>query len=247
MEYQKFRYLQDINNLQFFDPYTETWNALSDENRATLVALFESTQTLTFPGLRKALGLHRRAEFNLERSEVKKLKGNTTACKIRKILPEWDAFSEDKQYALVEDLLTIQKKSVLKKRLIDHWQFDSTTAVKLCMVEFEPGHGNFSTKAVRKLLPYLEQGKILSEARLEAGYGYEQKAITAEDRLGPPPTIANPIVQKGLHELRRVVNAIIAEYGKPDAVRIEMARDLEMNTKRYTAFLQTAKCEHQSQ
>ena len=237
LEYQQFRYLQDINNLQFFDPYTETWSALSDENRATLVTLFESTPTLTFPGLRRALGLARTTEFNLEKSEVKKLKGNTTACKIRKVLPEWDAFSQDKQYALVEDLLTIQKKSVLKKRLIGHWQFDSATAVNLCMVEFEPGHGNFSTKAVRKLLPYLEQGKILSDARMEAGYGYEQEAITAEDRLGPPPTIANPIVQKGLYELRRVVNAIIAEYGKPDAIRIEMARDLEMNTKRYAARL----------
>ena len=51
-----------------------------------------------------------------------------------------------------------------------------------------------------------------------------------------PPEIANPIVQKGLHELRRLVNAIISEYGKPDVIRIEMARDLEMNTKRYQAF-----------
>lgn len=241
LEYQKFRYLQDINNLQFFDSYTETWSPLSEEDRATLATLFENTRKPTFAGLRKALGLVRTTEFNLEKSEVKKLKGNTTACAIRKVLPEWDAFSEDKQYALVEDLLTIQKKSVLKKRLLSHWQFDSATAVQLCMVEFESGHGNFSTKAVRKLLPYLEQGKILPDARKEAGYGYEQEAITAQDRLGPPPTIANPIVQKGLHELRRVVNAIIAEYGKPDAVRIEMARDLEMNTKRYAAFLKQQK------
>jgi CRISPR-associated endonuclease Csn1 len=36
-----------------------------------------------------------------------------------------------------------------------------------------------------------------------------------------------------MHELRRVVNAVIKQYGKPDVVRIEMARDLEMNTKRY--------------
>ena len=242
LEYQKFRYLQDINNLQFFDPHTETWSPLSDEDRATLATLFEGTPTLTFARLRKALGLARTTEFNLERSEVKKLKGNTTACAIRKVLPEWDEFSQDKQYALVEDLLTIQKKAVLKKRLIGHWKFDSTTAVKLCMVKFEPGHGNFSTKAIRKLLPYLERGMILSDARVEAGYGYEQEAVTAKDRLGSPPTIPNPIVQKGLHELRRVVNAIITEYGKPDAIRIEMARDLEMkNTKRHAAFLKQQK------
>jgi len=32
------------------------------------------------------------------------------------------------------------------------------------------------------------------------------------------------------------MNAIISEYGKPDIIRIEMARDLEMNTKKYKAF-----------
>ena len=115
MEYQRFRYLQDINNLQFFDPHTETWRSLSDEDRATLAALFENTAAPTFAGLRRALGPARATEFNLERAEVKKLKGNTTACKIRKVLPTWDDFSEDKQCDLVEDLLTIQKKSVLKK------------------------------------------------------------------------------------------------------------------------------------
>ena len=242
LEYQKFRYLQDINNLQFFDPQAEAWNRLSDEGRTRLTELFEERQPkLTITALRNALGLNRNTEFNLEKSEVKKLKGNTTACAIRAVLPEWDKFSQDKQYALVEDLLTIQKKAVLKKRLLSYWKFDSATAVRLCMVEFEPGHGNLSTKAIRKLLPYLEQGKILSDARVEAGYGYEQEAVTPEDRLGPPPPIPNPIVQKGLHELRRVVNAIIAEYGKPDAIRIEMARALEMNTKRYAAFLKQQK------
>ena len=68
-----------------------------------------------------------------------------------------------------------------------------------------------------------------------------------EERLGMPPEITNPIVQKGLHELRRLVNAIISEYGKPDVIRIEMARDLEMNTRRYQEFYQTAECKHKSQ
>lgn len=237
LEYQKFRYLQDINNLRYRAPHAEEWTSLGAEDRAVLADFFERNERVTHTALCRTLGLNRRTEFNLEKSEVKKLKGNTTACAMRKVLPAWDELSPDKQHALVEDLLTIQKKTALKKRLMSHWKLDSATAVRLCMVEFEPGHGNFSNKAVCKLLPYLEQGKILSEARAEAGYGYEQETIRAQDRLGPPPTVPNPIVQKGLHELRRVVNAIIAEYGKPDVIRIEMARDLEMNTKRYTAFI----------
>ena len=237
LEYQKFRYLQDINNLRYRAPRAEEWASLSAEDRAALAEFFEGNERVTHTALCRILGLNRRTEFNLEKSEVKKLKGNTTACAMRTVLPEWDSLSQEKQYALVEDLLTIQKKAALKKRLLSYWKFDSATAVRLCMVEFEPGHGNFSNKAIRKLLPYLEQGEILSEARVKAGYGYEQEAVTVMDRLGPPPTVPNPIVRKGLHELRRVVNAVIAEYGKPDVIRIEMARDLEMNTKRYAAFI----------
>ncbi len=105
--------------------------------------------------------------------------------------------------------------------------------IDLCLLEFEPSHSSLSIKAIRNLLPYLEAGQIYSDARQSAGYGYEVKETEVVDKLGMPPEIANPIVSKGLHELRRVVNALIAEYGKPDIIRIEMARDLEMNTKRY--------------
>jgi CRISPR-associated endonuclease Csn1 len=38
--------------------------------------------------------------------------------------------------------------------------------------------------------------------------------------------IANPTVHIGLNQIRKVVNALIAEYGKPAAVHIEVAREL---------------------
>lgn len=235
LECQRSRYLQDINNLRYFDPYTEKADQpLNVEQRQKLVELFESEPAITFGKIRKTLGFDKGYLFNLEQGN-KKLKGNITACEIRTVYPDWDTLDDASQQALVEDLLTIQKKSVLKKRLVTHWDIDKRTAVNLCMLEFEPGHSNLSSKATKKLLPYLEQGQIYSDARVSAGYGYERQAIAATDRLGPPPETSNPIVNKSLHELRRVVNAIIAEYGKPDIIRIEMARDLEMNTKRYKA------------
>ena len=236
LECQRFRYLQDINNLQYFDYYTEKNISLDDIAKQKLVHLFETTANVSFAGIRKALGFDKKIEFNLENGN-KKLKGNITACEIRKQLPDWDSFEESKQYDLVEDLLTIGKKSVLKNRLTGHWGVPVNTAVQLCLLEFEPGHSNHSVKAISKMLPFLKQGQIYSAARVSCGYGYEVTKINIADKLGTPPETSNPIVNKALHELRRLINAVIAEYGKPDAIRIEMARDLEMNTKRYQEFI----------
>ena len=235
LEYQRFRYLQDINNLEYFDPYSETWCRLSDDDREKLSVLFEKQPGLTFTKIRKALGLEKHHEFNLD-SGIKKLRGNTTACAIRDAYPNWDDLNAAQQQALVEDLVSIKKKSALKTRLQNHWKLDGEQAVRLCMVELEPDYGKVSMKAIRKLLPHLQVGKIYSDARVAAGYGYEPKEQQVQDRLGPPPELPNPIVNKALHELKRVVNALVAEYGKPDVIRIEMARDLEMNTQKYKDF-----------
>lgn len=237
LEYQRFRYWQDINHLQYFDPYTEEWLCLGEDDKAKLAQLFEQTNGVTFPKVRSTLGLDKKTEFNLESGGVKKLKGNTTVCSIREAYSEWDELTEDRQAALVEDLQSIKKKSALKKRLMNHWEMGGELAIKLCMVEFEPDHGSHSLKAINKLLPHLQQGMIYSNARVAAGYGYEVEEIEVQDKLGQPPVLPNPIVNKALHEVKRVVNALIAEHGKPDVIRIEMARDLEMNTKRYKSFI----------
>ena len=123
-EYQKFRYLQDINNLKYFDHYSEQWRELNQQDREKLIDLFESKAKPTFKtDIRNALGLPKGTEFNLD-TDNKKLRGNITACEIRSVFPAWDKLDADKRKALVEDMLTINKKSVLKKRLIDNWGMD---------------------------------------------------------------------------------------------------------------------------
>lgn len=240
LEVQRFRYLQDINNLQYFEREVEQWISLNDEQKQKLKIYFEFHPKITITSLKQELGLDRFHKINLE---TKNLKGNITACEIRSVIGDiWDGYSDEQQSQLFEDLFTIKKKSSLKARLITHWDFDKQTAVKLCLLEFEPSHSNLSLKAIKKLLPFLEQGLIYSRkdgetgelgALQAAGYQDEKEEVEYLDKLPQPPETSNPIVNKGMHEIRRVVNAIIKQYGKPDIVRIEMARDLEMNTQRY--------------
>ena len=238
-EMQRFRYLQDVNNLQYDATGDGRWEVLSAEQRAQLAAYFENNRGITAAKLKRELGLDKFGEINLE---SKNLKGNDTACKIRKVIgAQWNAMDAAAQLRLFEDLFSIRKKSALKTRLTGHWKFDAKTAVQLCLLEFEDGHGSLSLKAIKKLLPHLEKGMLDSEARVAAGYGYEKKETAPAGKLAAPPDTGNPIVNRALHELRRVVNAVIVKYGKPGEIRIEMARDLEMNTERAQAFIRRQK------
>ena len=231
LEVQKYRYLLDVNNLEYLDRHEEKYIPLDEQQRADLIDSLEHTSKMTVSAIKKKLGLDKFTEINLKE---KNIKGNITACEIRSVIGEqWDEMDDPTQHLLFEDLFTIKKKSALKMRLINHWDFDVQTAVRLCLLEFEPGHSSLSLKAIKRLLPYLEEGMRYSDARQKAGYGYEEKESDSREKLEAPPETANPIVNKGLHELRRVINALIKQHGKPDAIRIEMARDLEMNTQRY--------------
>lgn len=234
--FQRYRYLQDINSLRIFESYTSQWHGLAESDREKLIDLFEHDAKPTLAKIKKTLGLSRNHQLNFETATNKSFKGNLTATAIRKVYPLWDELSPNQQKALEEDLITFESKKALKTRLINHWKLDLETALNLCLIELEPEYSDLSLKAINKLLPFLEQGMIYSDARVAAGYGYEIKQVEVLDKLPAPPEIPNPIVMKGLHELKRVVNAIIKEYGKPDVIRLEMARDLEMNTKRYKAF-----------
>lgn len=240
LESQRFRYMQAICNLTYLNHRTETEERLSAGQIGRLSVLCETEADISFARIKELLGFDNSREFNQER-DIKKLNGNVTAWQIRKVFSGWDNLGAGQQQALVEDLLTINKKSVLKKRLLGHWDFDSATAAKLCQLSLEPGYSPLSSKAINKLLPFLYQGQSVAEARVSAGYGPEVQAVAQKDKLAVPPETANPVLQKGLHELRRLINALVAEYGKPDAIRIQMARELKMNSKRYAAFIRQQK------
>src|SRR5713226_2725885 len=69
-----------------------------------------------------------------------------------------------------------------------------------------------------------------------AGYQRDdQKPKGNMEKLGEPPNLRNPVVQKALYEARRVVNAIIRQYGKPAVIRVELARDMKLTKKQKDA------------
>jgi CRISPR-associated endonuclease Csn1 len=94
------------------------------------------------------------------------------------------------------------------------------------------GHARLSLKAMRNLIPYLEQGYVYSDACARAGYDHSRRtAGSKSDRIPPLDTledfnsITNPNVKRALTQARKVFNAIIAEYGVPSRVVVELARE----------------------
>ncbi|MHB9117336.1 MAG: type II CRISPR RNA-guided endonuclease Cas9 [Burkholderiales bacterium] len=104
---------------------------------------------------------------------------------------------------------------------------------------------NLSLKALRKIVPHMEAGLRYDEACEQAGYHHSQLHRVGEgEHKYLPPFYAgrakdgrlkfnegmdiprNPVVLRALNQARKVVNALIREYGSPHEVHIEMARDL---------------------
>ena len=89
-------------------------------------------------------------------------------------------------------------------------------------------HSDFRTGEIMDELPYY--GKVL-ERQIIPGSGDPGDA--EQDCIGK---ISNPTVHIGLNQLRRVVNRLIKSYGHPDAIVVEIARDLKMSEKQKADF-----------
>lgn len=233
LETQRFRMLQDLNHLAIKNPTTREYRPLTNDERENLLILLAKQKTLSWSAARKKLKLHEGEIFNLEEGKKKELIGNRTDYALRSILKDkWASMTQDKQNALITDMLTIDNEQGFLNRMISHWGFDAEIAEKLAKTELEPGYARLSRKAICKILPYLEQGMTYDKACLAAGYDHSNpNQQHFGDKLGEPPYLRNPVVQKALYETRKLINAIIRQYGKPATIRIEMARDMKL-TKR---------------
>lgn len=129
----------------------------------------------------------------------------------------------------------------LINKLHEEFGFAPEHAKILANVTFEDDYGNLSTKAISRILPYMKEGSEYSTACLFAGYRHSARSLTKEeienrsydDRLDilPKNSLRNPVVEKILNQMANVVNGIIDEFGKPDEIRIELARELKKSAQ----------------
>ncbi len=89
---------------------------------------------------------------------------------------------------------------------------------------------HLSIKAMRKIIPYMLKGLKYNEACQEAGYDFENtiesKGLQSLPVLDVSEQTTNPVVNRAISQTRKVVNALLKEYGEFDRIIIETARDL---------------------
>jgi len=131
----------------------------------------------------------------------------------------------------------------LINKITNLYGFEKEYAAILANITFQDDYGSLSAKAIRKIFPYLKEGNKYDISCEYAGYRHSASSLTKEelenkiykDRLEilPKNSLRNPVVEKILNQMVHVVNAIIADpqLGKPDEIRIELARELKKNAK----------------
>ena len=230
---QRFRYMQRLNDLEIIFKDTGEVKQLTPEEMSTLIDAFESEGDLTFARIRTLLGLKARTmEFNLEKGGEKKLPGNRTASALAPVFGDkWADMPDAERDAVVTEMRAIVKDETLVRRAMKLWSLSEDKARELAGIRLEDGHCNFSRKATERLMPKLRDGVRLQAAVRELYPERWERDVEPKDIIPPVRSdefgeLRNPIVERALTEVRKVVNAVIRKHGKPGAIRIEMAREL---------------------
>jgi CRISPR-associated endonuclease Csn1 len=237
--FQEFKIWQVLNNIEIADKDTGEVALLAQDEKEKLFAELQATEGLTPDQALKTLFEKRYRGYSITNYK-EKIEGNKTRAKICGALG--GPVTDERLTELWHLLYSWEGENrQLAAKLTEKYGYSVDTAKKLSDVSLLEDHGSLSAKAIKKIMPYLKQGKKYSDACELAGYVFSKSSLTKDqienkvlkDKLAPLPknSLRNPVVEKILNQMIHVVNGVIDAYGKPDEIRIELARELKKNAK----------------
>ncbi|MEO0235088.1 MAG: type II CRISPR RNA-guided endonuclease Cas9 [candidate division WOR-3 bacterium] len=236
LDSQRFRYMCKVNNLKLIDKDTGEITELTKEEKQKIFKELENNEKLSFDKIKKLLGIKdkKRFIFNIEKGGEKDITGNRTNVKMKKVFDDWDNFDEEKKNSLINEIRTIVKIDALERRGLK-LGFSPEQAKKFSQVVFEDGYLSYSKKAIEKLLPFLKEGDKEYDA-IKKVYSVELDNPIHEEfdflpEIEDVIQVRNPLVERTLSETRYLVNFLIKKYGKPETIKIELARELKLSNK----------------
>lgn len=240
---ERFVWLGKLNNLKIVG--SGDARSLTESERRIIIELPFTQAKLTYKQVRKALGLAAHERFNLVSYrfdpkgkdpedvtlfEAKAFHTLRKAYESANLKNEWqrDAINADRLDVLSYALSVFKDDSESRQWLTA--QGIEAAIIETVLHESFDKFIHLSQKALKIILPFMEQGQRYDEAAKSAGYDHSQTdtAVIKQSYLPAPDKelIRNPVVYRALNQARKLVNAIVREYGPPAAIHIELARDL---------------------
>lgn len=258
---QKFVIAQDVAHLEVTPSPTADARKLMPHERALLVERLLQGEDLPWAIVKDLLRLPPTAMFNIEPGKGRKkgtsgtkekLRGSQTVARVRRILgAKWDQLDAQAQRELVGEIVSIRdwvggaasEPAALRRRKLflrkaygpQGVRFTEREANELASIDLPEGYLTVSLRAAKRILPHLLTDKVYSEACAAAGFDHANPDGPGEtlDRL-PYPTeadIPHAVVRASVRSAVRVLNALHRGFGKPDAIHIELPRDLAKGAK----------------
>ncbi len=236
---ERFVWLTRLNNLRISG--VGQARPLAESERQALLSLPFTQAKLTYKQVRKTLDLGEAERFAGLNYRDKDPEGATLfeakyfhtlrkAYETAGLKQEWQRDSLD-----TERLDALAYAQTVFKEDAESHQWLAAQGVENQIIEavLEVSFADFirlSRKALLKILPFMAQGRRYDEAVQDAGYAHHSHKDTSQkSRLLPAfskDDVLNPVVYRSLNQARKLVNAIVQQYGAPSAVHIELARDL---------------------
>ena len=256
MSTQRFRILQELNNLKIIElDYTSRY--LTKDERDRIARELEEKKEFKFEQIAKKLALDPAVRFNLESERRGLIKGNEVSAVLRarkNFGKQWDVLSGADQEKVLSGILSEPDEKALIDSLVKDFGLEIENAKSVATCSLPDGYSRLSMKAITAILPFLEESvESYDKAALKAGYNHSNLysgewfdklpyygQVLERYTAGPLETssnpdearygrIANPTVHIALNELRKVINGLIKKYGHPDQIVIEVARDLKLS------------------
>ena len=247
--FEYFKLLQDLNHIRIQAAGHSSRGLTGDEQERLTVPAMKSA-SLHYGQLRRALALGGEERFNMVRyqpddvdaaEKQTKFPAMQSYHKIRKALDGVGkgyiaAFSHE-QLDAIATVLSLYKSDERRRDQLGSRGLEAAAIQALLPLSFSKA-GSLSLTAMKKMIPYLEKGVNYDEAA-RAVYGdhrghleaarTETLSYGALQRQGALDAITNPVVLRAVSQTCKVMNAVVRWYSSPQAVHIELAREMSRN------------------
>ncbi len=233
---QEFRLLQKINDLEVrrkgqklkIEPY----------KRKALYDKLMTSKEVSFENVRKILGFEQSDKINFEFEGNESLIGNEIDYQLTKrgLIEEkiWLKLDKENKEAIWQKILDyFNNEQITLDKTVEEIQKITGVEIKkpesIKNITIPKKTVKYSKEALERIVPHMRKGLDLYQAIKKAGLINRYKTLK---RLPLPDKsngyrISNPNVRTVLFELRKLVNRLIDELGKPQKIVIEFTREIK--------------------